>query len=231
MFVRKVSEELIPKENITCTEYSSFGNDEINTMGIRSESADLRDSSFNGQKGRYDIICMFQVLVYLDPLESFFMTLNNISSENALLFIGVPNNKLRNLYDSVGIRLDVPPIHLTRWNYDCMKYLANIFGWSVCDHKYEPNSVFNNIYHFVISYYQRKLQFSYKIDRISISYLRKAIRLFTLLSILLKYIYLIPLLIKMNLGSSQWFFLRKGISVKKEGENMVKLSFLQPHFF
>lgn len=207
-FVKKVSENLVPKDNIHCTEYSEFGKHEIEKIGITCYTLDIRDPEFINMNNKYDIICMFQVLEHLDNLDDFFTKLNMISNNSAHLFIGVPNNVQRKIYDDGGMILDMPPVHLTRWNINSMNSIANRYNWSVYQHKAQPQSFLTNIKNFTRIYYHKKLAISNKIE-LNNQYLRRLFKMFIFPYILVRKFYMIPKLSSKTLGVVQWFHLIK----------------------
>lgn len=207
-FVKKVSESLISKDNIHCTEYSDFGKHEIEKLGIKCYSLDIRDTEFINKNNKYDIICMFQVLEHLDNLDDFFIKLNAISSNQAHLFIGVPNNVQRKIYEDGGMILDMPPVHLSRWNLESMNFIANKYNWSVYKHNAQPQSFLTNIKNFIRNYYRKKLVVSNKIE-LNNQYVRRLSKMFIFPYIFLRRFYMIPKLYSKNLGVSQWFYLIK----------------------
>ncbi|MEO5991598.1 MAG: methyltransferase domain-containing protein [Ferruginibacter sp.] len=208
-FVREISGKNIPIKNIHCTEFSYYGLAEIEKLGIKCFSLDIRDKEFQAKNNHYDIICMFQILEHLDNLHDFFGKLNLLANKNALLFIGVPNNIQRNFYDTVGIKQDVSPMHLTRWNYKSMSFIASKFGWSIISHEKEPQGYFENIEQFVRMYYEKKMKISEKLELKRNKFIRKFMKLSIFIYIFLRNIRVYPELFSKNIGTVQWFHLKK----------------------
>ena len=101
-FVKKIAEGLFRKEDILCTEYSDYGNDQIRKLGIRSISGPIQALATNGNEGLFDYICMFQVLEHMDHLKDQFEILNQLSRKGTILYITVPSEKYRTFYDRLG---------------------------------------------------------------------------------------------------------------------------------
>lgn len=92
-FVRKIAEDIIPKENILCTEYSEYGRSQIEQFGVECLSEDIRELSNTEIDGSFDIVCMFQVLEHMDRLDVLFKKLSFLTREGGSLFIAVPNQR------------------------------------------------------------------------------------------------------------------------------------------
>jgi SAM-dependent methyltransferase len=208
-FVKKISENIIPAENIHCTEYSDYGKKEIENLGIKCFSLDIRDHEFIIKGYKYDIICMFEVLEHLDNLDDLFTKLNLVTNSGSSLFIGVPNNRQRKIYEDGGIIQDMPPVHLTRWNYESMNIIAKKYQWSIQKHKAQPQNFYQNVELFVRTYFQKKLKVSNKIDSINNTFFRKVSKLSVFFYIIIRKCYIIPKLLSRDLGVVQWFYLKK----------------------
>jgi SAM-dependent methyltransferase len=133
-FVKKLSSGLFSKENILCTEYSAYGSKQITDLGIRCSSGSLEALATDENEGRFDYICMFQVLEHLDDLGNQFAALNRLSDTGSILYITVPSEAYRVFYDRLGRHMDTPPNHISRWNLSSLKKLGEEFGWRVMDH-------------------------------------------------------------------------------------------------
>lgn len=208
-FLKEICDKYIKRDNIECTEYSDYGKSKIEKLGLKCYSLDIRDQEFKAGSKQYDIICMFQVLEHLDNLQDFFSNLNLLAKKNCLLFIGVPNDIQRKFFEKQGVILDVSPMHLTRWNDQSMNFLATKYGWSLLNHQREPQSYFQNIELFVRLYSQRKTKTFAKSESIKNNFIRKALKLSLFIFVLLKNITVIPKLFSKNLGTVQWFHLKK----------------------
>ncbi|MFC2113428.1 class I SAM-dependent methyltransferase [Bacteroidota bacterium] len=139
-FVSRMAANFFQKENLLCTEYSEYGADQINKIGIRCLSEPLQALSKEEYRERFQFICMFQVLEHIDNLRELFETLNHLTKSGTLLYISVPSEAYRSFYDQLGRYMDTPPNHLTRWNINSFKRLGEEFGWKILDHQIQPMS-------------------------------------------------------------------------------------------
>lgn len=208
-FLKEIVDKYIIKENIDCTEYSEYGQTIIKKLGINCYSLDIRDELFLRNKTQYDIICMFQILEHLDDLHKFFKTLNLLAKKHCKLFIGVPNNTQRKFYEIHSIFVDLSPMHLTRWNYKSMNYLAEEYGWFIQQNEKEPESRYQNMELFIRYYYGRRMKIGKKIESIKNKYLRKGLRTLTFWFIFFKKINIMPSFFSKDMGTVQWFYLIK----------------------
>lgn len=134
-FVKKLAGEWFSSRNLQCTEYSEFGAEKIQSLGINCISGPVSGLESPENKARYDFICMFQVLEHLDGIENFFHSLNYLAHQGTVLYITVPGEEYRAFFDRLGKHLDTPPNHLTRWNKRSFGELGEKFGWELKRHE------------------------------------------------------------------------------------------------
>src|SRR5208337_399944 len=122
-FIRRIAEEILPKENIFCTEFSRYGRHRIEYFGVKCSAEDVRclSDSNSEYEDAFDIVCMFQVLEHMDRLELLFKKLNLLMKSGGNLFISVPNQRLIEFNENNGALLDMPPNHVGRWNIRCFE--------------------------------------------------------------------------------------------------------------
>jgi 2-polyprenyl-3-methyl-5-hydroxy-6-metoxy-1,4-benzoquinol methylase len=137
-FVKKLASNLFRKENIVCTEYSEFGAKQIRDLGIQCISGPLQSIRTRENKGRFDIICMFQVLEHMENLKAQFEMLDHLSKEGTILYIAVPADVYRAFYDRLGRYMDTPPNHISRWSLSSFHKLGEVFGWKLKEHEVQP---------------------------------------------------------------------------------------------
>lgn len=135
-FVRKISPEIVAKDNILCLEFSEYGRNRILEYGIECKGDDIR--SLPPLEDRFDVICMFQVLEHMDRLDELFKQLNSLSNGQSHVFISVPNADRIDFNETNGCLLDMPPNHIGRWNILAFERIATTFGWTVAEYQIEP---------------------------------------------------------------------------------------------
>lgn len=208
-FVKKVSPELIPKENVLCTEYSDYGRSEINRYGITCLSKDIREMNAIEYKGNFDVICMFQVLEHMNGIDALFEHLNWLTRKQATLFIAVPNPQQREFYDMNGILEDIPPAHIGRWNRRCFDVIAKRHSWLVIKHETERQSFVSKAIRFVLFRYEYNYTLVKQIRRIRVRPIRRLLKAMWLSLCVLASLPAINALGSSKLGVSQWVHLRK----------------------
>jgi 2-polyprenyl-3-methyl-5-hydroxy-6-metoxy-1,4-benzoquinol methylase len=211
-FVRRISDNILPKENILCVEFSEYGRHHIEKFGVKCLSEDVRNLSNPELEESIDVVCMFQVLEHMDKLEVLFQKLNWLMKRGGSLFIAVPNPSRIEFNELNGALLDMPPNHIGRWNKKCFEEIGSQNGFHIEDYKVEESSFTSMARQFI---YYRSLQnsqqngsFENKILKIKNRYL---LRIMEMIGKVVNSITAIPALIKMNsgLGDSLWIHLIK----------------------
>ena len=137
-FVKRVAPSLTPKERVVCTEYSAYGRREIERYGIECLDRDVRDLPLDTYGGRFDVICLFQVLEHLDRLDALFEHLGALAAVRGHLFLAVPNDQRIAFNERSGALLDLPPNHIGRWTREAFEAIAGRHGWRIEAHEIEP---------------------------------------------------------------------------------------------
>lgn len=207
-FLKKVATNLVNKENILSTEFSSFGKKEITNFGIQCLSIDISEISTSEYKNFFDFVCLFQVLEHISNLNDFFNCITLLTKKNANILISVPNDIQRLHFINLGLHDDVPPIHVGRWNKMSFKVLAQKHGLEVVNHKIEPSRYIENVSKYIFYKYKggRYLNPVYKIKNKIFRNL--ALSLF-IIPLILFNINIIINLYKRDFGVSQFVHLRK----------------------
>jgi SAM-dependent methyltransferase len=155
-FVRGIAPRLIPKDDVVCTEYSVYGRSEIAKYGVQCWPLGIQALDV-AEHGKFDVVCMFEVLEHLGGIDAVFESLSRITNEGAHLFIGVPNSLSRTFYDRLGFVEDVPPTHVSRWNRQCFGLLAKYYGWRLVEYAVEPESRVSRIAQYGMFRYQQSV--------------------------------------------------------------------------
>jgi SAM-dependent methyltransferase len=200
-FLNRISNSLFEKKKITCTELSSYGCEEIRRNGIECIHDNWTVLDKPTYYSRFSIVCLFQVLEHLDNLHYFFNLIDRITTNDAHLFITVPNDVHRHFYDSIGVNYDVPPTHISRWNKSSFSFLAERFNWILVEHENQNQKKIRSLRRYLLTEFE---QLSLK------KYFRNKL-LKTLVIIILSMINLknVIFILRNPLGVAQWIHLRK----------------------
>ncbi len=148
-FVKSIAKIGFEPKNITCTESSENCIKALNDAGVKCLHNELSLLNTAEYENKFNIIVLFQVLEHLDKIDDVFKTINHISTKNSSLLIAVPNNIIRRYYEKNGIFLDVPPVHISRWNKQSFNFIAKKYGWRIKDYEIEKISFFSSAYNFL----------------------------------------------------------------------------------
>jgi 2-polyprenyl-3-methyl-5-hydroxy-6-metoxy-1,4-benzoquinol methylase len=86
-------------------------------------------------KGRFDIVCSFQVLEHIADVHGFIQAQIECLKPGGLLIISVPNND--SFIKNGDFCLNMPPHHMGLWNTKSLKSLENIFSIQLVKFHYE----------------------------------------------------------------------------------------------
>jgi hypothetical protein len=135
-FLRSVVPAWFRPDQVLATDFSDYGRRAISALGVRCEAADLRDLP-RDQDGRFDVLCLFQVLEHLDRLDAALARLSALARGRAALFVAVPNDRQIAFNEAHGALLDMPPNHVTRWTEAALRHLGARHGWRLAEHRVE----------------------------------------------------------------------------------------------
>lgn len=207
-FVKKIALNLTKSENILTTEFSTYGKDKIEKLGIKCLQSDISTIKLSSYNDSFDFICMFQVLEHLNNFEVLFNHISKLIKKGGGLFISVPNNFHREFYEKHGFIEDVPPVHVGRWNKKCFDLLAKKYGYIVINYNVEPNNYLKNISKF-INFKYKKFILLRTINNIKNSSLRKIFKAIIFSALLLINLKLMIVFFNKDLGIAQWVHLKK----------------------
>lgn len=135
-FVRRLVPSLIPPERVLCTEFSAYGREQIERLGIHCVAEDVRALE-DPPEGPFNTICLFQVLEHLDQPDDVFAALTRLSTPDAHLFIAVPNERRIAYNEAHESLLDMPPNHVGRWTRAAFEAVAMRHPWRLVEHEVE----------------------------------------------------------------------------------------------
>ncbi len=154
-FIKPLVNNFTSKENIYCTEFSEYGIQKLNEIGVKCFDDDIRNINF---KEKFDIICMFQVLEHLDHLDDLFNSINDLLLKGGDFFVAVPDPKYIEFIELNGALLDMPPNHVTRWSRNAFQIIASRYNWQITKHRIHSAKWIDKIKQFALFYFLRKSQ-------------------------------------------------------------------------
>ena len=123
--------------NLMAAEFSTSGRGVIERLGVECHQGDVRNLDTDR---RFDAICMFQVLEHLDGYDELFAAIAGLSKPDTHLFIAVPNGARIDFNERLGLLLDSPPNHISRWTPRSVQILADKYGWRLESCELEPRA-------------------------------------------------------------------------------------------
>jgi hypothetical protein len=208
-FLSRISEKLIPRENILCTEYAEYGSNFIKSLGIECKSEDIFDLVTEKNIKRFGFICMFQVFEHLDKLDDTFEVFNKLASRDCNLFIAVPSDRHRRFYYSIGEFLDYPPGHLGCYTPQGIGILAQRHGWELHRNFYQPTKKRFQLFSLLYGQYTNHTKLVEIFDAFRPTLLKKGFKSILFIFLALMYLNKVMRLLLFNYGVSQFFWLTK----------------------
>jgi SAM-dependent methyltransferase len=214
-FVRQVAPRLIEKPNIFCTEFSDYGYARISEYGIKCIKDDIRNIDAATFPFKFNFVCMFQVLEHLDCIHELFDRLFEITTPDASIFIGVPNEFLIKWSEAHGLQLESPPTHVGRWTRESFDCLSSRYGLDVRRYEVQKPTFMGRCWQIAFYRYLRKsqdaLSFANRIERVASS--SRGVR--RVLRVICGVFYALMMLPELsnacaqNLGNAQWVELKR----------------------
>jgi len=137
-FLKRVVPDLIAPEHVLATEYSDYGVQQVTSLGIACAPTDVRELPETTHAGRFDVVCLFQVLEHMDRIDALFARLRSLTKPAAHLFIAVPSETKIHFNERRGSLMDMPPNHIGRWTPSSFAIIAGRHRWRVVEHRREP---------------------------------------------------------------------------------------------
>ena len=203
-FVKDMVHSGFESDNVVCIESSENCIKALNDVGISCLSSDLSKINLADIEKKIDVVAMFQVLEHIDKIEDTFKFINKITSVQASIFIAVPNDVTRRFYEENGVFLDVPPIHVSRWNKSNFELLGEKYGWRVKYHEIQKVTFFTAAYEFI--WYKHLTR---SIGKIRKRYVRKSLIAISLLPLFIINFFNIIKIKSDSNGTSQLVHLEK----------------------
>lgn len=105
-----------------------------NGIGLVQENLETHAA---GNRGRYDVVCSFQVLEHVEDPRSFLASARCCLRSGGLLLVSVPSEDSFAAIDYWDV-LNMPPHHLTRWTDRCLVSVARLIDMELVAIEHEP---------------------------------------------------------------------------------------------
>jgi SAM-dependent methyltransferase len=205
-FLKKVPSQIVNKKNLHASEVSLSGSEELRKMGIKNYS-NIYEDKINE---KFSVVCSFNTIEHLDNIHRFFFVLSKILKKGGHLFLSTHTQQVVSFYETKGVTLDLPPIHISCWNEKTFDVVGKIYGFELVNQKLLALNFFRNIVNFGIGTFELRSLNDNSIESFIRGIKYKKLRKF------FTYIYLFalsPYFIISSLGkkiySSQFVHLRK----------------------
>ncbi len=139
---------------------------------------ELIEDHETNNKGKYDVVCSFQVFEHVTDLRQVLQSSINVTKKGGKLIMSVPNNDSFLKNDTAGI-LNIPPHHMNLWDKNFLKKLAPLFNLRLECITYEPLQNYHSGHYYGIQLSKIK---------------RKSPVLGKIISILLPFRFVVPLI-------------------------------------
>ena len=212
-FLSRVAPARTRPGRMLATEFSDYGREAIEALGVRCLARDVRDLGRDAQ-APFDVICLFQVLEHLDGLDALFAHLGELAAPGGHLFVAVPNADRIAFNETHGSLLDMPPNHVGRWTRAAFDAIAARHAWRLEAHEVEPQHALADVRQLVTYRYMRRRQdagsVANRVERIRSAALRRGLQAVTAAAYGLA---AAPAALALargdGLGDSQWVHLRR----------------------
>lgn len=114
------------KAEVTGLELNQKAIEVCKQRGLNVLNEDIAIHAANNE-GKYDVVCMFQVLEHIYDVRSFLKNALQLLKKDGKLVIGVPNNEPYFLNFDKYCTLNLPPHHMGLWNRKVFENIAPIF--------------------------------------------------------------------------------------------------------
>ena len=216
-FLRRVAPARTRADRVVATEFSDYGREAVEALGIRCLARDVRELAADAH-APFDVICLFQVLEHLDGLDDLFGHLGKLAAPDGHLFAAVPNADRIAFNETHGSLLDMPPNHVGRWTRAAFEAVAARHAWRVAAHEVEPQHRFAGVRQLVMYRYMRRRQdagsAANRVERVPSPPVRRVLRVVAAAAYGLAAAPAALALARADgLGDSQWVHLRRGAGV------------------
>lgn len=211
-FLRRIMDFGVSVNRLLAIEYDDLGSKSIKSLGIDCLKVDIRKSEIARDK-KFKVVAMFQVFEHLDALDTFLVSVRNILWDHGLVIVSVPNGHHTEFIEKILGFIDMPPNHLTTWNYESLKFLFARHNFKLKHFQIEKASFFSFAYQLIYYSILTRRQFGTQIEKKLLGIKKRGIRIFFFALFAMPHFVLrFRAMIKFNpsLGGSQFAIFEKG---------------------
>lgn len=145
-FARCLLQDVGRPTKYLAVEYSDYGRRKLEEIGVEVIGEDIRLRSRKENLGKFDIICLFQVLEHLDDIDSLIKVFKSMLSDEGYIYVSTPNREWVDFHENNGGTIDYPPNHIGRWGVGAYQALAERHGLIIEEQKIQNVSKMQRIW-------------------------------------------------------------------------------------
>jgi SAM-dependent methyltransferase len=107
-------------------EYDEGALSKLRALGIEAFAQDITEFEAHA-----DVVCLFQTLEHLAPIDNVFSALRQVLSARGDLFVSVPNGAAIDVQERITGLMDMPPNHVGRWYPETIEAACRKFGFDL----------------------------------------------------------------------------------------------------
>ena len=139
-FLKQISPRYFKPSQLLAIEYNQAAGKRLTDAGFKVEARDVRSDTFREYQGKFSFVFLFQVLEHMDGLESLAERLRLLTTEQAHIFIAVPNPTCIRFNERNGSLIDAPPNHISLWTKKSFERFGKQLGCELANFQIEPMS-------------------------------------------------------------------------------------------
>lgn len=130
-FQRCLIDAGIAPSRLYASEYNSDARQALVELGVNATGADLTELP----PASHSVVCGHQVIQHLANLDGVFRAFDALTSPDGLVALAVSNGIHKARQAAAGGLMDMPPNHISTWQYSSFKAAAALRGWQLVDFK------------------------------------------------------------------------------------------------
>ncbi len=153
-FQRGLIADGVEPSRLFVTEYSTKGRQSLEQLGVEVCGLDFRELP----PASHAVVCAHQVFEHLDDIDGAFDAFEALTAEDGAVALSTPNGVNTIRLEDAGGEFDMPPTHISTWQYSAFHAAARRRGWKVAEYREEPVSRFEAARYLAVSRAMRSRQ-------------------------------------------------------------------------